>query len=86
MKNEKRKNKLDLNTPVAYSGIVFIETPIFTRLITGLMDDDNYSSLQAELIRNPQKGALIVDGGGIRTGANTYAICLSKECCGQPYG
>lgn len=66
MKSKKRKNKLDLNTPVAYSGIIFIETPIFTRLITGLMDDDNYSSLQAELIRNPQKGALIVNGGGIR--------------------
>lgn len=59
-------NKLDFNTPMAYNGIVFLETPIFTRLITGLMDDDNYSKLQTELVRNPDKGVLIVGGGGIR--------------------
>ena len=59
-------NKLDFNTPMAYNGIVFSETPIFTRLITGLMDDDNYSKLQTELVRNPDKGVLIVGGGGIR--------------------
>ena len=59
-------NKLGFNTPMAYNGIVFSETPIFTRLITGLMDDDNYSKLQTELVRNPDKGVLIVGGGGIR--------------------
>ena len=30
------------------------------------MDDDNYSKLQTELVRNPDKGVLIVGGGGIR--------------------
>lgn len=63
---EKREKKLDSNTPMAYSGIVFIETPIFTHLITELLDDDNYSRLQTELVINPDKGALIVGGGGIR--------------------
>ncbi|MBO7429777.1 MAG: type II toxin-antitoxin system RelE/ParE family toxin [Spirochaetia bacterium] len=46
--------------------MVFIETPIFTHLITELLDDDNYSRLQTELVINPDKGALIVGGGGIR--------------------
>ena len=57
---------LDFNTPLAYSGIVFVETPTFTRLITELLDDENYSQLQTELVRNPEKGVLIAGGGGIR--------------------
>lgn len=44
----------------------FIETPTFTRLITELMDDENYLELQKELAQHPKKGALIVGGGGIR--------------------
>lgn len=44
----------------------FIETPTFTRLITELMDDENYLELQKELALHPKKGTLIVDGGGIR--------------------
>ena len=62
MKNE----KLDISTPMAYSKIEFIETPIFAHLITNLMDDDNYSRLQRELIVNPEKGVLVIGGGGIR--------------------
>ncbi len=44
----------------------FIETPTFMKQITSLMSDDTYKDLQAELIRNPEKGSLIVGGGGIR--------------------
>lgn len=47
-------------------GLEFIETPTFTRLINELLDDDNYSRLQTELVRNPEKGVLIRGGGGIR--------------------
>lgn len=44
----------------------FIETPTFTRTITGLLPDDEYRLLQAELMEDPEKGALIKQGGGIR--------------------
>lgn len=44
----------------------FIETPIFTRLITALLSDDEYSGLQNLLIENPARGDLIRGGGGIR--------------------
>ncbi len=46
--------------------MVFIETPTFTRLIASLLDDEEYSKLQDELVRRPDAGDLIRDGGGIR--------------------
>ena len=54
--------------PVAYNmtSLEFIETPVFTRQILQLMSDDEYTSLQQELLDNPEKGALIKAGGGIR--------------------
>ena len=47
-------------------GLEFIETPTFTRLINKLLDNDNYQRLQTELVKNPEKGALVIGGGGIR--------------------
>jgi len=44
----------------------FIETQTFTRLITALLPDDDYRLLQTELMEDPEKGALIKQGGGIR--------------------
>lgn len=46
--------------------MVFIETPTFTRLITALLEDGEYSKLQEELVKRPDAGDLIRDGGGIR--------------------
>lgn len=46
--------------------MLFIETPTFTRLITSLLEDDEYSKLQEELVKRPDAGDLIKDGGGIR--------------------
>jgi hypothetical protein len=38
---------------MAYSqSMIFIETPIFTRLIVQLLDDDEYSKLQVATLRN----------------------------------
>ena len=45
---------------------VFIETPTFTKTITGLLTDDEYRLLQNELTQNPDAGDLIPGGGGIR--------------------
>ncbi len=60
-----KKEKLDINTPMAYHTIEFIETPIFARIITELMDDNNYRLLQSELIINPEKGTLVAGGGAL---------------------
>src|ERR1019366_3067450 len=52
---------------MAYSeNMIFIETPTFTRLITVLLNDDEYSKLQEELVKRPDAGDLIKDGDGIR--------------------
>ena len=56
------------NTPMAYimQGMEFIETPIFTRLLTELLTDDEYAGLQNVLVENPERGDIIKGGGGIR--------------------
>lgn len=46
--------------------MVFIETPTFTKTITGLLTDDEYRLLQNELTHNPEAGDIIQGGGGIR--------------------
>ena len=42
------------------------ETPLFTRRVSELLDDDAYALLQAALIVNPAVGAAIPGTGGIR--------------------
>jgi len=49
-----------------YYLMVFIETPLFTRQVTELLDDDSYAEFQRLLIRNPEAGDVIVGTGGLR--------------------
>lgn len=44
----------------------FVETPTFTRLVTELLTDDEYREMQNVLAEDPERGALIKGGGGIR--------------------
>ena|SRR5687767_4145699 len=44
----------------------FVETPVFTRLITAALDDDQYRTLQLALVLRPEQGALIRGSGGLR--------------------
>ena len=44
----------------------FIETPIFTKAITELLSDDEYSEFQQHLIDNPESGDIVKGGSGIR--------------------
>lgn len=46
--------------------MVFIETPIFTRAIRQLINDEEYKSIQEALIIRPNAGTLIQRSGGIR--------------------
>jgi hypothetical protein len=44
----------------------FIETPIFTRAIVALLDDEAYRLLQLALLQRPARGAVIRGSGGLR--------------------
>ncbi len=44
----------------------FIETPTFSRLLSALLNDDEYRELQNVLVDDPERGDLIKGGGGIR--------------------
>ena len=57
-----------LYTALPYNHLVFtfIETRLFTRLVQEYLSDDEYTSLQAELMRNPEAGSVIRGSGGVR--------------------
>jgi mRNA-degrading endonuclease RelE of RelBE toxin-antitoxin system len=44
----------------------FIETPVFTRALVTLLDDEQYRSLQLALLLRPEFGPVIRGSGGIR--------------------
>lgn len=44
----------------------FIETPYFSQLLQNYLTDDEYRQLQALLIENPDRGAIIQGTGGVR--------------------
>jgi hypothetical protein len=44
----------------------FIETRLFTKLVTEYLSDDEYSELQQVLIKDPETGDLIPGSGGVR--------------------
>lgn len=43
-----------------------IETPVFTKKITDILSDEEYSELQWALVINPEAGSIIQGGRGIR--------------------
>lgn len=46
--------------------MLIVETPVFTRCILDLLDDDRYRQLQQILVLRPETGSLIPGGGGLR--------------------
>ena len=46
--------------------MLFIETPIFTQLVTELISDDEYRKLQLALVLRPEAGKIIPGSGGLR--------------------
>ncbi|MFQ5341894.1 MAG: hypothetical protein ACE5F6_10155 [Anaerolineae bacterium] len=47
--------------------MVFIETPLFTKLLKDMLPDEDYRLLQLTLLLRPEAGNLIGGGGGART-------------------
>lgn len=46
--------------------MIIIETSVFTRRVTELLQDDEYRELQATLVDRPNAGSVIPSSGGIR--------------------
>jgi hypothetical protein len=46
--------------------VEFVEAPVFTRLLPGYLDDDEYRLLQFHLAREPEAGTVIPGTGGFR--------------------
>jgi hypothetical protein len=46
--------------------VLFIEQPIFTKLLLQLVDDNAYRRSQNELAANPEKGPMVKGTGGVR--------------------
>jgi hypothetical protein len=44
----------------------FIETKLFTKLVSEHLSDEEYAQLQEALIRDPEAGDLIPSSGGVR--------------------
>jgi hypothetical protein len=55
------------STRFAYSSFVeFIETPLFTKLLSGYLEDDQYRRLQLALALDPEAGDVMPGTGGCR--------------------
>ena len=46
--------------------MLFVETPVFTRLVTATLNDAEYAAFQQSLADRPDAGRLIEGGAGIR--------------------
>jgi mRNA-degrading endonuclease RelE of RelBE toxin-antitoxin system len=46
--------------------MLFVETPIFTKLVTDLIPDDEYRKIQLALVLRPEAGKIIPGSGGLR--------------------
>ena len=58
---------IGVSTSLAYDArVIFVETPISTRQMKELVDDEVYRSLQLRLVANPDEGDLIPRSGGLR--------------------
>ena len=46
--------------------LLFLETPLFTRLVGDYLSEESYRALQLALMENPEMGVLIPGTGGFR--------------------
>ncbi len=46
--------------------MLFIETPVFTKLVSELLPEDYYRKIQLALILRPEAGKIIPGSGGLR--------------------
>ena len=49
-----------------YACVIFVESPVFTRQVAELLNDEDYSDLQQFLVSQPDAGDVIQGTGGLR--------------------
>jgi hypothetical protein len=62
--------------------MLFVETPVFTSLISRALDDDQYRALQAALLLRPEQGPVIKGSGRLRKfhlGKEGRGSCTARE-------
>lgn len=60
--------------------MLFVETPVFTRLVTATLNDADYAAFQQSLADRPDAGRLIEGGAGIRK------VRWAMQCAGKRGG
>ena len=62
-----REKGMASNTSMPYSrSVIFIEAPIFSKLIYDYLSDEEYAALQWTLAVRPEQGKIIPGSGGLR--------------------
>lgn len=67
----------------------FIETKLFSRLVSDYLSDEEYALLQGTLAANPETGNLVPGSGGVRKlrwaqpGRGKRAGCVSSTMSGR---
>jgi mRNA-degrading endonuclease RelE of RelBE toxin-antitoxin system len=46
--------------------LTFVETKLFTSLLSGYLSDDEYAALQLSIAANPEAGEIVRGSGGVR--------------------
>ena len=62
--------------------MIFVEAPLFTKLLASYLEDDEYQDLQRYLMKNPESGDLIQGTGGLRKLRWKTAIKVNEVACG----
>ena len=60
----------------------FVETPVFTRVIRALIDDESYRALQLALMLRPEQGP-VIKGSAV---CGRYAGCARVVARAAAYG
>jgi len=85
----------DYGIAVEYDVLMFIESPLFSRLVYDYLDDDAYAELQTFLAVNPEAGRLVRGSGGVRkarwsragagkSGGLRVRRTVSRATCSRP--
>jgi len=52
--------------PYSNEAVIFVEAPIFSKMVYSYLSEDEYAALQWTLILKPETGAVIPGSGGLR--------------------
>jgi hypothetical protein len=69
-----RRNPCRVSANGVYEPMRFVETPVFTRAVTALLDEEQYRALQLALALRPKQGDVILAAGAFGNCGRTAPI------------